>query len=118
MAAEQMGRVRSERLTRVYAAIENELAYQDNKWGSGKPQSLAGYLLILQAEINEAIDGWMKNADGRDAPLAEVVQVAAVAIRCLEDYGTRGSARPTRDVTEAEMKMERGDASERRFGAR
>lgn len=37
MAAEQMGRVRSERLTRVYAAIENELAYQDNKWGRAWP---------------------------------------------------------------------------------
>lgn len=115
---EHMGARRNEQLAKVMAAIGNELSYQEAKWGAGKPQSLAGYLLILQREINEAIDGWIKNAEGRDAPLAEVVQVAAVAIRCLEDYGTRGSARPTRDVTEAEMKMERGDAIERRFGAR
>lgn len=115
---EHMGEKRNDKLKPVMAAIANELMYQDRKWGAGRPQSLAGYLLILQHEINEAINGWMKNADGRHAPLAEVVQVAAVAIRCLEDYGTKGNARPTPDVTEAEMAMERAEASERRFGAR
>jgi hypothetical protein len=117
MTFETLGSKRNERLQGVVAAIVNELMYQECKWGAGKAQSLAGYLLIMQREINEAIDGWMKNADGRDAPLAEVVQVAAVAIRCLEEYGTKGSARPTRDVTEAEMKLEREAAMARRFGA-
>ena len=116
MTFEHMGRQRNERLATVMAAIANELMHQDNKWGAGRPQSLAGYLLIMQSEINEAIAGWMKNAEGRNAPLAEVVQVAAVAIRCLEDYGTRGNARPTRDVTEAEMALERSEAINSRLG--
>jgi hypothetical protein len=114
---EHMGEKRNDKLKPVMAAIANELMYR-NAMGPGRPQSLAGYLLILQHEVNEAINGWMKNADGRHAPLAEVVQVAAVAIRCLEDYGTKGNARSTPDVTEAEMAMERAEASERRFGAR
>lgn len=117
MSFEHLGEKRNERLRPVMAAIANELMYQDNKWGAGKSQSLAGYLLILQHEINEAVNGWMKNADGRNAPLNEVVQVAAVAVRCLEEYGTRGNARSTRDVTEAEMAAERAEASQRRFGA-
>lgn len=114
---EHMGEKRNEKLKPVMAAIANELAHQDSKWGAGRPQSLAGYLLILQHEINEAINGWMKNAEGRHAPLAEVVQVAAVAIRALEDYGTKGNARSTRDVTELEMAEERRAASRVRFGA-
>jgi len=117
MCFEPLGERRNERLKTVVAAITNEIMHQDNKWGAGRSQSLAGYLLILQHEINEAVNGWMKNAEGRDAPLAEVVQIAAVAIRCLEDYGTRGSARPTRDVTEAEMLEERREQSRKRFGA-
>lgn len=117
MCFEPLGERRNERLKNVVAAITNELMHQDNKWGSGRPQSLAGYLLILRSEIDEAINGWMKNAEGRNAPLAEVVQVAAVAIRCLEDYGTRGNARPTRDVTETEMAEERREQSRARFGA-
>lgn len=117
MSFEPLGEKRNERLKPVIAAITNELMYQDSKWGAGKSQSLAGYLLILQREIDEAINGWMKNSDGRNAPLAEVVQVAAVAIRCLEEYGTKGNARSTRDVTEAEMEQERREASVRRFGS-
>lgn len=117
MSFEPLGEKRNERLKPVVAAITNELMYQDNKWGAGKSQSLAGYLLILQHEINEAINGWMKNSEGRNAPLAEVVQVAAVAIRCLEEYGTKGNARSTRDVTEAEMARERAEAINRHMGA-
>jgi hypothetical protein len=113
---EPLGEKRSENLKPVIAAITNELMYQDNKWGAGKSQSLAGYLLILQHEINEAINGWMKNSDGRNTPLAEVVQVAAVAIRCLEKYGTKGNARSTKDVTELDMARERAEAWQRRFG--
>lgn len=113
-----LGSGTAERLAAPIAAITNEWQHQNIKWGSGKAQSLAGYLMILRREADEAIDGWMKNAEGRHAPLAEVVQVATVALRCLADYGTRGSARSTMDITETEMRLERQDASERRFGSR
>lgn len=82
----------------VMSAIDNECLSQDKKWGVDKPQSLPGFLLIMQKEINEAVEGWAKNYEGKHAPLNEVVQVAAVAIRCLERYGTNGSAAATNDI--------------------
>ena len=75
----------------VYAQIDRERDYQDVKWGSDKRQSLAGYLIILQKELNEAVDGWMKDSPGRNAPLNEITQVAAVAVACLEQYGCDGT---------------------------
>lgn len=82
---------------KVFAAIKVEREYQDKKWGSNKPQSLAGYLLILESELAEAKKGWIKNHSGRNSPLAEIVQIAAVAVSCLERYGVDGSAIPTND---------------------
>ena len=81
----------------VFAEINKERAYQLDKWGD-KPQSLPGYLIILKKEIDEAIDGWMKNSTGRNAPLNEVVQVAAVAVACLEQYGCDGITCNTLDL--------------------
>jgi hypothetical protein len=82
----------------VMFAIDNECLSQDEKWGIDKQQSLPGFLLIMQKEINEAVEGWVKNREGKHAPLNEVVQVAAVAIRCLERYGVNGSATATNDI--------------------
>ncbi len=81
----------------VYLQIDKEREYQQNKWGD-KPQSLPGYLLILKKEIDEAIDGWMKNSEGRDAPLNEMLQVAAVAVACMEQYGCDGITYNTLDL--------------------
>lgn len=83
---------------RVIAAIEHELQYQKDKWGADKEQSLPGYMLVMQKELNEAIDGWMKNKiEDRQTCLEEIVQVVAVGIKCLETYGTCGSALSTND---------------------
>src|SRR4051794_6072592 len=98
-------------------AIHRELEHQRQKWGKHKPQSLPGFLLILESELAEAKHGWMKNLDGRNSSLTEMVQIAAVAIACLGRYGTFGSARATNDITEAEMRAERLAASVQRWGA-
>lgn len=82
----------------VFDQITKERAYQDAKWGADKPQSLAGFLLILQQEVQEAIDGWMKDSSGRDAPLNEVLQVAAVAVACMERYGYEGTTISQNDL--------------------
>lgn len=82
----------------VFEAIEKERFYQDDKWGRDRPQSLPGYLLIAQAELNEAIAGWIKNGQGRSAPLHELTQVAAVIVACLERYGTEGTTINTDDL--------------------
>jgi hypothetical protein len=103
----------------VAKTVSEERDYQKQRWGADKQQSLPGYLLIMKAELDEAIDGWMKNTtDRRDSCLEEVVQVAATAFACLEVYGPKGCSRSTNDVTEAEMLAERIANSERRFGTR
>lgn len=77
----------------VFEKIKAERAYQDAKWGSleEKKQELVGYLVILEKELEEAKNGWMKNKDGRDSALAEIVQIAAVAVACLQQYGFEGN---------------------------
>lgn len=101
----------------VVNAVADERAYQQQRWGADKQQSLPGYLLIMKAELDEAIDGWMKNTtDRRDSCLEEVVQVAATAMACLEVYGTKGCSRSTNDITEAELREERLAKAEKRFG--
>lgn len=83
----------------VFDTILNELDKQDKKWGSNKPQSLPGFMLIIQKELDEATLGWVKNIDGDHAPLNELVQVAAVAVACLRRYGVDGSAVATDDIS-------------------
>lgn len=102
----------------VIDAIENELVHQRSKWGWEKQQSLPGYLLIMQSELNEAINGWMKNKDGRNSPLSEIVQVVTTGICALNYYGTAGSAGSTNDLTEQQMKDARLAASEKRWGTK
>lgn len=74
---------------RVIEAVKAEREYQDYKWGSleEKNQTVEGYLLILKSEVDEAIQGWMKNKEGRDSVLSEITQVAAVAVACLQQHG-------------------------------
>ena len=81
-----------------YEAIDRERDYQDAKWGKDQPQSLPGLLLVAQAELNEAIMGWIKNLPGKSAPLNELVQVAAVAVAALEKYGVDGCTASTDDI--------------------
>lgn len=80
-------------MNEVFEYIQDEREYQDNKWGSleEKSQSIPGYLLVLEAELAEAKAGWMKNKDGRNSCLNEILQIAAVAVACLEQYGTHGN---------------------------
>jgi hypothetical protein len=89
---------------KVFEAIAQERKNQDDKWGENKPQSLPGFLIILESELDEAKKGWAKNLDGKSAPLNEIVQLAAVAVACLEKYGTKGSAISTNDIHNSEEK--------------
>lgn len=77
----------------IFAAIAAERDYQDKKWGplDRKEQTLAGFLLILRKELEEAEAGWMKNVQGRDSALGEIVQIAAVAVAALQQYGLEGN---------------------------
>lgn len=82
----------------VFAAIDRERDYQDRKWGKEKPQSLIGFITVLEAELAEAKLGWLKDLPGKSAPLNELIQVAAVAVAALERYGLTGNTISTDDI--------------------
>lgn len=69
----------------VIGRVVCEMNYQSCKWGEQhiRQQSVEGHLLVLQSELKEAIDGWMKNSTGRNSVESEITQVAAVAIQAL-----------------------------------
>lgn len=77
----------------VFDLIKAERDSQDAKFGAldEKQQSVAGYLLIIRKELEEAEAGWMKNVPGKHSALTELVQVAATAIACLQQYGSEGN---------------------------
>lgn len=72
----------------VFAAIDRERAWQEQKWGVNQdhPHSVGEWLLIVESELAEAKHAWVKGAGDHDA-LAELVQVAAVAVAALEQHG-------------------------------
>lgn len=74
-------------------SVRKEREFQDFKWGSldEKQQSVAGYLVILEKELEEAKNGWMKNKPGAQSSLAEIRQIAAVAIACMQQHGIEGN---------------------------
>lgn len=82
----------------VFDAISIERDHQDRKWGVNREHGLADFLLIMKKELDEAIDGWMKNREGRNSPLNEICQVAAVAVAAMERYGSTGITIPTDDI--------------------
>lgn len=77
----------------VVEKIRQERVYQNSKWGTvdEHPQSIAGYLLIMRKELEEAENGWMKNVSGRDSAMAEILQIAAVAVAAMEQHGFEGN---------------------------
>jgi hypothetical protein len=72
----------------VFAAIDRERAWQELKWGTNTehPHTVGEWLLIVEAELAEAKQGWVKGQGDYDA-LRELVQVAAVAVAALEQHG-------------------------------
>lgn len=87
--------MRTESMETVFAAIERERFNQDMKWGTieDNTQSLPGFILTIQAELDEAKAGWQKNVPGKHSALSELVQVAAVCVAALEQYGLEGNPR-------------------------
>lgn len=72
----------------VYAAITRERAFQDWKWGplAVNSHTIAEWLMIMESELFEAKLAWTDNAEP-ESILQEILQVAAVAVACLEQYG-------------------------------
>ena len=74
------------RIKKAIDIVQQERAYQIAKWGPDRKQSVEAYLLIMKAELDEAIMGWVKNRTGRSGVMHEIQQVAAVAVAALEEH--------------------------------
>lgn len=72
----------------IYDALDRERKYQDSKWGSIKehPHTVGEWLLIVQGELDEAINAWQKGK-GDAGALEELLQVMAVCRACFEQCG-------------------------------
>lgn len=87
-----MGRSPGERRQEVYDAVDDERDHQDAKWGTidEHGHTIGEWILILEAELEEAKRAIIKGGGGRNSVLHEIRQVAAVAIACMEQHGTTG----------------------------
>jgi hypothetical protein len=66
-------------------AMAREADYQDRK----RPpvvRPVAEWLLVMRAELNEAMDDWVEAGDDC-AALVEILQVMTVGMRCLTQHG-------------------------------
>lgn len=81
----------------VFVAIRKERQYQMVKF-EGQEQSLPGFLIILENELEEAKKAWTKGGAGRQSAMQEVLQVATVAVAAMELYGTTGCPVSTYDL--------------------
>lgn len=74
----------------IVEAIVAERRHQDRKWGN-RPRDVGAWLLLAQLELAEAQLAWAKSPLDDDA-LIELVQVAALAVACLEQHGVAWTA--------------------------
>jgi hypothetical protein len=73
----------------IYDAINRERSFQIAKRPNRPPMGLPAWLVVMEAELAEAKQAWVRGDghDAIDAALCEVLQVATVAVACLEEHG-------------------------------
>jgi len=73
----------------IFDAIDRERDYQLCKWGprgnNRYEHSVGEWLLIIESELEEAKEAWVRL--GVREALEEVLQVASVAVACMEEHG-------------------------------
>ncbi len=74
----------------VTDAVAQERAYQDSTHGTD-PHELGVWLLLIQAELDEAKHALLKGGVGRNSVRHELIQVAALCFAALEQYGTNST---------------------------
>ncbi len=72
----------------IFGAIKREREHQIRKYGdaANRPRSIGEYLLVMQIELQEAIDEW-GSTDGNDGALEEILQVVSVGVACMQEHG-------------------------------
>lgn len=73
----------------ILNAVTKERNYQDEKHGNIKdvPHTPAGWLLLIESELQEAKQAIIKGGSGRDSWRSELVQVMALCLATLEQHG-------------------------------
>ena len=73
----------------IWQAITNERACQDRKYGEIQQRdlSIGDYLVILRQELGEAERAYVGTPNPAAEALREILQVAAVAVACLQRHG-------------------------------
>lgn len=84
-------------------AIGVERDFQDKKFGPNSQHTIGEWILIMEAELDEAKRALIKGGTGRDSVLMEIVQVCAVGLACLEQHGVTevGRMQPIMDFSDA-----------------
>lgn len=69
--------------------VETERDYQDEKWGpvDHNGHTVAGWLLLMRKELDEAELALIKGGAGRDAVMHEIAQVSALGIAAIQQHG-------------------------------
>lgn len=75
--------------SKVAEAVLKERYFQDHKWGTiaTNPHTLGEWILLVEAELEEAKRALIKGGTGRDSVRSELVQVAALCAAALEQHG-------------------------------
>lgn len=72
----------------VFKAVSTERDFQDARWGGpdDRAQSVGDHLTLLRAHLAKADLAYATNRGDKEA-LAEVRNLAALAVRCMESNG-------------------------------
>lgn len=73
----------------IWSAIQRERDHQDRKYGTLQQRklSIGDYLVILRQELAEAERAYVGQLHPTQEALREILQVAAVAVACLDAHG-------------------------------
>lgn len=80
---------RSVQQTVAFSAVRDEREFQDQKFGPGSRHTIGEWILIMEAELEEAKLALIKGGVGRNSVLQEIVQVCATGVACLEQHGVQ-----------------------------
>lgn len=77
------------RLGEIHTKVAAERLFQDGKWGPIEQHghSMAEWVLIAEAELEEAKLAVIKGGSGRNSVRSEIIQTIAVLQACLEQHG-------------------------------
>lgn len=76
-------------MVEVFECIDIERQHQDRKHGpvNTHGHTLGEWILIMEAELNEAKEALIKGGRGRNEVRHEILQVVATGVACLEQHG-------------------------------